>query len=71
MTSVPALLIEPAEHLPALPAADLDRAANFARQDKSPATRAAYTRRQGVLASPTLRIVQELIHGGLPHVTVH
>jgi site-specific recombinase XerD len=30
------------EQLPALPVEDLDRAANFARQDKSPATRAAY-----------------------------
>ena len=28
--------------LPALPMEDIDRAANFARQDKSPATRAAY-----------------------------
>jgi site-specific recombinase XerD len=39
-----ALVIPPliAEQLPALPAADVDRAANFARQDKSPATRAAY-----------------------------
>ncbi len=31
-----------AEQLPALPTADIDRAANFARQDKAPATRAAY-----------------------------
>src|SRR6266849_498190 len=39
-----ALAIPPltAEQLPALPVADIDRAANFARQDKSPATRAAY-----------------------------
>jgi site-specific recombinase XerD len=38
-----AIIIPPrVEQLPALPAADIDRAANFARQDKSPATRAAY-----------------------------
>jgi site-specific recombinase XerD len=38
-----AIIISPGvEQLPALPEADLDRAANFARQDKSPATRAAY-----------------------------
>jgi hypothetical protein len=42
MSALPAIMIEHVEHLPALPAADLDRAANFARQDKSPATRAAY-----------------------------
>jgi len=29
--------------LPALPAADIDRAAAFARQDKAPATRAVYS----------------------------
>jgi site-specific recombinase XerD len=38
-----AIIISPCvEQLPALPEVDLDRAANFARQDKSPATRAAY-----------------------------
>jgi site-specific recombinase XerC len=38
-----AIIISPCvEQLPALPEADLDRAANFSRQDKSPATRAAY-----------------------------
>jgi site-specific recombinase XerD len=38
-----AIIISPrVEQLPALPEADLDRAADFARQDKSPATRAAY-----------------------------
>jgi hypothetical protein len=31
-----------AEQLPALPAADLDRAASYARAEKAPATRAAY-----------------------------
>jgi site-specific recombinase XerD len=41
MNTLPAI-IEQAAPLPTLPAADLDRAANFARQDKSPATRAAY-----------------------------
>jgi site-specific recombinase XerD len=41
MTTLPAI-IEQVALLPALPAADLDRAANFARQDKAPATRAAY-----------------------------
>src|SRR5262249_28050652 len=30
------------EWLPALPAADIDRAKTFARQDKAPATRSAY-----------------------------
>jgi hypothetical protein len=39
-----ALVIPPltAGQLPALPAADIDRAASYARQDKAPATRAAY-----------------------------
>jgi site-specific recombinase XerD len=39
-----ALVIPPLsnEQVPALPVADLDRAAFFARQDKAPATRAAY-----------------------------
>jgi site-specific recombinase XerD len=35
-------LIEQSAPLPALPAADLERAANFARQEKAPSTRAAY-----------------------------
>jgi hypothetical protein len=30
----------------------------------------AGARREGVLASPALRIVQELIHAGLPHVDI-
>jgi site-specific recombinase XerD len=40
MTSLPAFAIEPTA--PALPAADLEAAASFARQEKAPATRAAY-----------------------------
>jgi hypothetical protein len=40
MTMLPALMIEP--RLPVLPAADLEAAAAFARQEKAPATRAAY-----------------------------
>jgi site-specific recombinase XerD len=35
-------IIEQSAPLPALPVADLERAANFARQDKAPSTRAAY-----------------------------
>ena len=42
MITLPVLTIEQVETLPALPAADIDRAANFARQDKAPSTRAAY-----------------------------
>jgi hypothetical protein len=42
MTCLPALVIE-ATAL-ALPAADLEAAASFARQEKAPATRAAYRR---------------------------
>jgi len=42
MTTVPALMIDRVEQLPALPVADLDRAASYAKQDKAPATRAAY-----------------------------
>ena len=42
MTTVPALMIDRIEQLPALPVADLDRAASYAKQDKAPATRAAY-----------------------------
>ncbi len=43
-TTMNALAILPpsTEQLPPLPLEDVDRAANFARQDKSPATRAAY-----------------------------
>jgi hypothetical protein len=39
-----ALVIPPlsVEQQPALPVEDIDRAANFARQDKAPSTRAAY-----------------------------
>src|SRR5436190_21554885 len=40
MTTLPAIMIE--STLPALPAADLEAAAAFARQEKAPATRAAY-----------------------------
>ena len=40
MTTLPALAIE--HSAPALPAADLEAAASFARQEKAPATRAAY-----------------------------
>ena len=40
MTTLPALAIE--HSAPALPAADLEAAAAFARQEKAPATRAAY-----------------------------
>jgi site-specific recombinase XerD len=42
MTTALSVIVDSAAPLPALPAADLDRAANFARQDKAPATRAAY-----------------------------
>jgi len=42
MRSTLPAIIDYAAPLPALPIADLDRAANFARQDKAPATRAAY-----------------------------
>src|SRR5258708_30996084 len=42
MTTALAVLPEQVAPWPALPAADLDRAAAFARQDKAPATRAAY-----------------------------
>jgi hypothetical protein len=43
MTAIllPAVIDQPAA-LPTLRAADIERAANFARQDKAPATRAAY-----------------------------
>jgi hypothetical protein len=46
-----ALLIPPlsAESLPALPAADIDRATYYARQDKAPATRAAWFSIRGTL----------------------
>ena len=41
MTALPALAIEqPA--VPALPVADLEAAAEYARQEKAPATRTAY-----------------------------
>jgi len=42
MTTFPAVIIDQVGPLPALPAADIDRAAAFARQDKAPATRKAY-----------------------------
>jgi hypothetical protein len=42
MTTLPAVSIDQVAPLPALPAADIDRAAAFARQDKAPATRKAY-----------------------------
>jgi hypothetical protein len=42
MTALPMPIVERIETLPALPAADTERAAHFARQDKAPATRAAY-----------------------------
>jgi site-specific recombinase XerD len=42
MITLPVLTIDQVETLPALPVEDIDRAAAFARQDKSPATRAAY-----------------------------
>ena len=42
MITLPALVIDQVDTLPALPAADIDRAANFARQDKAQSTRAAY-----------------------------
>jgi hypothetical protein len=42
MTATLAVIREQVAPLPALPAADIDRAAAFARQDKAPATRAAY-----------------------------
>jgi site-specific recombinase XerD len=42
MPTLPALVIDRVEPLPALPTADTDRAAAFARQDKAPATRKAY-----------------------------
>ncbi len=42
MTTLPAVIIDQVGLLPALPAADIDRAAAFARQDKTPATRKAY-----------------------------
>jgi hypothetical protein len=40
MDTLPALAVE--HSAPALPAADLEAAAAFARQEKAPATRAAY-----------------------------
>jgi site-specific recombinase XerD len=42
MTTAIAVIPEHVAPLPALPAADIDRAAAFARQDKAPATRKAY-----------------------------
>jgi site-specific recombinase XerD len=42
MFTLPALAIDQVETFPALPAADIDRAASYARQDKAPSTRAAY-----------------------------
>src|SRR5215467_12500960 len=42
MPTLPALVIDRVEPLPALPTVDTDRAAAFARQDKAPATRKAY-----------------------------
>jgi hypothetical protein len=40
-----------AEQLPALPAADLDRAASYAKQDKAESTRASYRNRRPVRAA--------------------
>jgi hypothetical protein len=37
-----ALAVIPEQLAPALPAADIDRAASYAKQDKAPAARAAY-----------------------------
>ena len=42
MTTALAVIPEQVALLPALPAADIDRAASYAKQDKAPATRAAY-----------------------------
>jgi len=42
MTTALAVITEQVAPLPVLPAADIDRAASYAKQDKSPATRAAY-----------------------------
>jgi site-specific recombinase XerC len=42
MLTTPAAIIDYCAPLPAPPAADIDRAVHFARQDKAPATRAAY-----------------------------
>ena len=42
MTTLPAVIMDQVGPLPALPAADIDRAAAFARQEKAPATRKAY-----------------------------
>ena len=42
MTTDLAVIPEQVAPLPALPAADIDRAASYAKQDKAPATRAAY-----------------------------
>jgi hypothetical protein len=41
----PVIILKPAAALPALPAADIERAVEFARQDKVPSTRKAYLRR--------------------------
>jgi hypothetical protein len=42
MTTAIAVIPDQVALLPALPAADIDRAASYAKKDKSPATRAAY-----------------------------
>jgi Phage integrase, N-terminal SAM-like domain len=42
MTTGLAVIAEQVAPLPALPAADIDRAASYAMQDKAPATRSAY-----------------------------
>src|SRR5215471_919563 len=42
MNALSMLTIERVDTLPALPAADIDRATAFAKQDKTPATRQAY-----------------------------
>jgi len=42
MTTAIAVIPDQVALLPALPAVDIDRAASYAKQDKSPATRAAY-----------------------------
>jgi site-specific recombinase XerD len=41
-TALPAIILKPATALPALPAEDIERAVNFARQNKAESTRKAY-----------------------------
>src|SRR6516164_2893628 len=42
MNALPMLTVERIDTLPTLPAADIERATAFAKQDKAPATRQAY-----------------------------